>query len=98
MNISRNVDAMTDKLSKNCPHCNEAMKKWAAPADSTWGNVTQLVCFNDECPYYKKGWEQMMQNYNVRASYRWRYNPSNGESGPLPIWSSRALRADIIPD
>ena len=37
-----------------------------------------------------------MEKYNVRSSYRYRYDPGTGESGPIPVWSSEALKADII--
>jgi len=89
---------MTEQKKDICPHCQARMEKWTPPGDSTWGGHFQYVCFNDDCPYYQKGWQWMMERYQVRASYRHRYNPETGESGPLPVWSSRAMRADIIPD
>jgi hypothetical protein len=79
-----------------CPHCGIKMLKWAPPMDSSWGPGTQLVCFNDECPYYVKGWEWMRENYEQHASYRYRYNPQNKEGGPLPVWSANALRSGIV--
>ena len=57
-----------------------------------------LVCFNDECPYYVRGWIWMEQQYGVRASYRFRRDAASGFETPLPVWSSDALRDSILPD
>ena len=83
---------------KKCPHCNGELSKWAPPEDSSWGTEYQLVCFNDECPYYVRGWKWMEEQYAQKASYRYRYNPQNGEEGPLPVWSPTAQRDCIIED
>jgi hypothetical protein len=80
--------------SKTCPHCGAKLCKWTPPDDSTWG--IQLVCFNDKCRYYVRGWKWMQDHYQQRASYRYRYNPENGAEGPLPVWSDRALREGIV--
>ena len=79
-----------------CPHCGKRMSKWVASLESSWGVEPQFVCFNDECPYYVKGWQWVESNFNHRASYRHRYNPENGEWGPLPVWSPNALKDGIV--
>ena len=39
-----------------------------------------------------------MKTMKANASYRHRYNPENGETGPVPVWSYEALKGDIIED
>jgi hypothetical protein len=87
-----------DTITPTCPHCGSQMLRWANPQDSSWGEGFQYVCFEDECPYYARGWEWMKSNYNVAASYRYRLDPVTGEHGPLPVWSPQALRIGIIFD
>jgi len=93
------MDATLENPEKrNCPHCSERMLKWYTPNDLSWGTPYQLVCFNDECTYYVRGWEWMETKYQKKASYRHRYNPFDGDSGPVPVWDSNALRARIMED
>ena len=56
------------------------------------------VCFNDDCPYYVRGWTWMEQQYGVKASYRYRVDAVNGFETPVPVWSSDALRDSLLPD
>ena len=79
-----------------CPYCGKKTVKWLAGPESAWGFVAQNVCFNDECPYYVEGWEWMRSQFKQNVSYRYRFNPGNGESGPLPVWSPDALKDGII--
>jgi hypothetical protein len=89
---------MNEKDKSICPHCGRKMCKWRPAEDSTWGMHFQYVCFNNECPYYVRGWKHMRENFAQHASYRHRYNPQNDESGPLPVWSENALRSGIVDD
>ena len=79
-----------------CPHCDSPLSKWENPELNSWGGEYQYVCFNDECPYFTRGWNWMREQFNVTASYRYRFDPSTGERGPLPVWSKQALRTSIL--
>lgn len=87
---------MTEKDTPICPHCNIRMKRWKIPPDSTWVEDFHWVCFNNDCSYYVKGWDWMLAKYKQVASYRHRFNPAQGTSGPLPVWSPGALKENII--
>ena len=87
---------MNQLESPKCPHCERKMKKWRTPADSTWGTAFQWVCFNDECPYFVRGWDHIMETQKVTASYRHRLNPETGTSGPLPVWTYNAHKDRIV--
>ena len=87
---------MNNAKEYTCPHCGETLRKWENPEGTNWSSKYQYVCFNDECTYYTNGWKWMLEKYKVNSSYRHRYNPENGETGPLPVWSENALKDKII--
>lgn len=87
---------MPEKEKPTCPHCGARLLKWKVPDNSTWDVDYQYACFNDDCPYYQRGWDWMMKNFKAHASYRYRYNPATGESGPLAVWSKTAIKDFIV--
>ncbi len=82
----------------SCPHCSRALQPFLLPDNTGWQTDLHVACFNDECPYYKRGWEWMKTRYNQRASYRHAINPTTGASLPIPVWSESAARDMIVDD
>ncbi len=80
----------------SCPHCEGILMAFEIPEESGWEGSYQLACFNDECPYYQRGWEWMEQKYGVKASYRYRVEPNSGRAMPLAVWSRTAMRTRIV--
>ncbi len=87
------------KNSLCCPHCDEALKKWAVPDNpfcQTWDNDFMYICFNDECPYFVRGWDKMYRDTSQGMSYRFMYNPDRDSCLPMPVPTARALREGIV--
>lgn len=56
-----------------------------------WGTPFLWVCFNDECTFFVKGWEHMMNTYGQLTSYRYMVEPDSGNCGVLPAFSHEYL-------
>ncbi len=81
-----------------CPHCHQPLKPFTLPDNTGWQESYHLACFNDDCPYFRRGWVWMFEKYGVKSSYRHRVDPSTGAASPLPVWSRDALKNRIIED
>jgi hypothetical protein len=88
---------MSGATGKVCPHCGEPLARLGLN-EMVFDHPFDLVCFNDDCPYYARGWGWMEQQYGVHASYRYRYDPVLGFESAVPVWSSDALRTSIVSD
>jgi len=89
----------TIKDTLRCPYCTEKMRKWAVPDNpftQTWDNDFMYICFNDECPYFVRGWDHMHTGGNRGISYRLMYNPIKDICKPVPVPSHLALREGIV--
>jgi hypothetical protein len=87
------------RVELTCPHCGERLKAFALPDGTGWDAPVQWACFNDDCPYFKDGWDWMWEHYRAKASYRYRVvNAETGKSSPLAVWSPNAVRDRIIED
>ncbi|MCP4898239.1 MAG: hypothetical protein GY906_14800 [bacterium] len=83
-------------VTLDCKHCGEKLLPFELPEAAGFETAFQLACFNDECPYYQRGWEHMQENYAVRCSYRYRIDPANGSASPLAVWSADAIKDRIM--
>jgi len=88
---------MTD-TKPTCAHCGGPLSRWRVPEDTSWEEEFFLVCFNDDCPYYRDGWDWMKKNYNQHVSYRYALSPVTGAPLMIPVWSSTATRELIEED
>jgi hypothetical protein len=85
----------------NCPHCGETMKLWEVPpinfSDGLgWGVPYLYLCFNDECPMYKNGWDNIEENYGHMASYRCLCYPGTKQYECMPVFSPVGATGQII--
>jgi hypothetical protein len=79
-----------------CPHCSSSLARLGLN-ELMSDHPFDLVCFDDDCPYYVRGWTWMEQQYGVKASYRYRVDATSGFESPVPVWSAEALRDSILP-
>jgi predicted RNA-binding Zn-ribbon protein involved in translation (DUF1610 family) len=84
-----------------CPHCGNEMSIWEAPqmtfSDGLgWGTPYLFVCFNDECPSYKKGWDDIKDTYAHNASYRCICYPGSKSFEYMPVFSPMGATGQII--
>ena len=83
---------------RHCPHCSALLQRITIPEETGWDQPFHWVCFNDDCSYYREGWDWMNEQYEVHASYRYRVIPETGKASPIAVWSETALKDRIVED
>lgn len=83
--------------TRRCPHCGGPLDRWMVPQTPFTEFDAEFldVCFNDFCPYLRRGWAAMVRQGNLGASYRAALHPRAGFMA-LPVHSLRDLRSGIV--
>ena len=97
------LEEMMAQEKPQCPHCNKEMNIWEVPpinfSDGLgWGSPYLYLCFNDECPLYTQGWDNIMDNYSHHASYRCFTYPDQKNFECMPVFSPMGATGQIIDD
>lgn len=79
-----------------CKYCGKDLSKVLIPPESDWGVEFFYICMSDECPYYVKGWQWMKEQYKVNHSYRYKYDPTYGMHGPIPVSSPDDMKDWVV--
>ena len=84
-----------------CPYCGKEMMIWEVPPFSFsdglgWGTPYLFICFNDECPLYVQGWEDLEENYAQHASVRCLNYPGTQQFEFIPVFSPQGGTGQII--
>jgi len=106
MTFETKEQVLEDILSKEkpkCPHCDKEMSLWEVPSIAMgdglgWGTPYLYICFNDNCSMYKKGWENIQENYAHNASYRCMCYPGTEQFECIPVFSPEGAKGQIIDD
>ena len=97
--MKQGVDERKQEVGKTlcCPHCGDELKKWEVPQHcfTEWPNEYMYICFNDECPYFVRGWDSMAKQMNP-GSYRLMYDPLTDTCQPVPVYNRNTLRDGIM--
>ncbi|MEJ5301057.1 MAG: methyltransferase domain-containing protein [Thermodesulforhabdaceae bacterium] len=83
---------------RQCPYCGEKLKKWLVPLTpfTEWDTEYFYICFNDNCPYFLRGWMAMLKQGNLGFSYRFRFNPKSSGIDAMPVPHPNAYRESIV--
>ena len=97
------LERILEKPKPKCKHCQQEMSLWEPPPINVgdglgWGSAYLYVCYNDECPVYKKGWDHLMKNYAHNASCRCICYPESGKFDYMPVFSAQGGQGQIIDD
>jgi hypothetical protein len=97
------LEKIMDIKKPHCPDCNKEMNIWEVPPLNIgdglgWGTPYLFVCFNDDCPTYKSGWDNIEENFGHRSSYRNFCYPGSETFECIPVFSPVGASGQIIDD
>ena len=80
-----------------CPHCNQQLDMWRVPHTpfTQWSSEYQYLCFNDDCPFFVRGWGAMISQ-GIPGSYRFMFDPDSGTCHSAPVLTPQSLRESIV--
>lgn len=95
------LERILEKPKPKCKHCQEEMSLWEPPpinfSDGLgWGAAYLYICYNDECPTFKSGWDHLRENYAHNASYRCICYPDSGQYELMPVFSAQGGQGQLI--
>jgi hypothetical protein len=97
------LDKILEKERPRCPHCQHEMDLWEVPpvnfSDGLgWGVPYLYVCFNNDCPLFKGGWDDIMNQVGQKSSVRCMNYPGTNQFELLPVFSSMGGGGQIVTD
>ena len=97
------LERIMDQVKPICPHCGQEMEVWEVPPVAFgdglgWDSPYMYVCFNDECPLYINGWDNLWENFSQRASYRCIKSPNDGNFEAMPVFSPIGGQGQVVDD
>jgi len=95
------LEKVLEMAKPHCPHCEEEMRIWEVPPINVgdglgWGEPYLFLCFNDDCKLYKRGWDDLAENFAQQASYRCFCYPSSGKFEVMPVFSPQGGKGQEI--
>ena len=86
---------MSDLVVKEppaCPHCGETMVRFTLPPVTFgdglgWNSEFLWICASDECPVFRKGFEQAFETYGRPLSMRAIVEPDTGRNSVVPAFT-----------
>lgn len=95
------LEQVLEMKKPTCPHCGKQMSLWEVPPMNVgdglgWGVPYLFMCFNDNCPLYVKGWDNLKDNYAHTASYRCMNYPGTKQFELMTVFSPVGATGQII--
>jgi SAM-dependent methyltransferase len=84
--------------TRRCPHCGSRLRKWQVPSNPfiEWDVEYMHICFDDQCPYFLRGWNAMYRGGGRGFSHRFMYDSTHDRCLSVPVPTARALRDGIV--